>query len=455
MPAAGAPSMLEALGYRGKLAELLRSLGIDVYDRIAIERDGVVYEGILMPKPELSHPETIIIKLDNGYNVGVRVTPGTRIRLVRKGKPSLPVPPKIPLKLREDLPKVSILGTGGTIASRVDYKTGAVYPAFTAEDLYALVPELADLARLEMELLFNIFSEDMNPRRWEQIARAAARHIESGADGVVIAHGTDTMGYTAAALSFALRNLPVPVVLVGAQRSSDRPSSDAALNLISAVNVAANAPFAEVVVVMHGETSDSYCLAHRGTKVRKCHTSRRDAFRSINAKPLAKVYGAGKIELLRRDYVPRDKSRQLELRAKFDEKVALVKTYPGIPAEIIDFLVDRGYHGIVIEGTGLGHAPEQLLPAIKRAIEEGVAVVMTSQCLWGRINMNVYRRGVELLRMGVIPGEDMLPETALVKLMWVLAQTRDLKEVRRLMLTNIAGEIEPRSAPSYYPPMEV
>ncbi|RLF23374.1 MAG: Glu-tRNA(Gln) amidotransferase GatDE subunit D [Thermoprotei archaeon] len=445
---------LEEAGYAGKLLKVLRDRGIEVYDRIRVVKNGFLYEGVLMPKPELSHPSCIILKLDNGYNVGISITSETKIELVAKGRPAKPELPPVPLKIREDLPEVVIIGTGGTIASRVDYKTGAVYPALTARDLYNIVPELSDIARLKMDVLFNIFSEDMTPKRWEAIARTVAKYVEEGVAGVVITHGTDTMGYTAAALSFALQDLPIPVVLVGAQRSSDRPSSDAALNLISAVKIAAQSPIAEVVVVMHGETGDTYCLVHRGTKVRKCHTSRRDAFRSINARPLAKVY-KDRIVMLTSSYRRRDPNRQLKLEAKFDEKVQLIKTFPGIDPEIIDFLVDKGYHGIVLEGTGLGHAPEYILPSIKRAIEEGVAVVMTSQCLWGRINMNVYRRGVELLKMGVIPGEDMLPETALVKLMWVLAHTRDLKEVRRLMLTNIAGEINPRTEPLSYPPMEV
>ncbi|MCS7384638.1 MAG: asparaginase domain-containing protein, partial [archaeon GB-1867-097] len=199
-----------------------------------------------------------------------------------------------------------------------------------------------------------------------------------------------------------------------------------------------------------GSSSDEYCLVHRGTKVRKCHTSRRDAFQSINAKPLAIVKPNGKIEMLMEKYSPRREDKEYELKAKFDSKVALLKMYPGIREDLIETLIDRGYHGIVIEGTGLGHAPSRLLKTIRRAIEEEIPIVMTSQCIWGRINMNVYRTGVELLNAGVIPGEDMLPETATVKLMWILAQTRDLKEVRELMLTNIAGEINPRTTHGTY-----
>ncbi|MCS7365503.1 MAG: Glu-tRNA(Gln) amidotransferase subunit GatD, partial [archaeon GB-1867-035] len=307
-----------------------------------------------------------------------------------------------------------------------------------------------EIAEIDAEILFSIFSENMTPKHWEKIAEKTSKKIEEGFRGIVIAHGTDTMGYTAAALSFALQKTPIPIVLVGSQRSSDRPSSDAAINLICAVTAARKAPFAEVVIVMHGSSSDEYCLAHRGTKVRKCHTSRRDAFQSINSEPLAKITVKGEIEMLTEKYNKRRSDRKVELKAKFDPKVALIKTYPGMTGEIIEFLTDKGYHGIVIEGTGLGHTPESMFPAIKRAIEEEIAIVMTSQCLWGRINMNVYRTGVELLNMGVIPGEDMLPETAYVKLMWTLAQTRNLEEVKRIMLTNIAGEINPRSSHKYF-----
>ena len=402
-----------------------------------------------MPRPSLSEKPFIVIKLDNGYNIGVRFEKPISIVKVGKEKPPRPYHPEIVVKKNPKLPNVAIISTGGTIASRVDYRTGAVYPALKTEDILEFAPEIMDIANIEAEVLFSIFSENMTPHHWSRIAEEVAKKIEEGFDGVVVPHGTDTMGYTAAALSFALRNLPVPVVLVGAQRSSDRPSSDAAINLYSAVLVAGKAPFAEVVVVMHGETSDSYCLVHRGTKVRKMHTSRRDAFRTINDTPLAKVEN-GKITIMNKNFRPRSKDRSLTLENRFDDKVALVKIFPGIAPEIIDFLVDRKYHGIVIEGTGLGHAPERLYEPIRRAIEEKIPVVMTSQCIWGRINMNVYSTGRDLLALGVIPGEDMLPETALVKLMWVLGKTRNIDEVRKLMLTNIAGEINPRTTFTTY-----
>ncbi|AEC50967.1 glutamyl-tRNA(Gln) amidotransferase subunit D [Pyrococcus sp. NA2] len=420
-----------------------KNLNIGDYVEVTKIEDGdlVKYKGIIMPPYELSEGDTLVLKLDNGYNIGISIEKIKDVRVIERAKAKPEVHFKAELEKKEELPDVTIIGTGGTIASRIDYETGAVYPAFTAEELAKAVPEIFEIANVKTKLLFNIFSEDMKPKHWIKIAHEVAKHLNSGDEGVIIAHGTDTMGYTSAALSFMLRNLGKPVILVGAQRSSDRPSSDAAMNLICATRMAVSEA-AEVMVVMHGETGDTYCLAHRGTKVRKMHTSRRDAFRSINDIPIAKIFPDGRIEFLRKDFRKR-KNSEVWVDDKLEEKVALVKIYPGISSEIIDFLVDRGYRGIVIEGTGLGHAPNDMIPSIQRAIEEGTIVCMTSQCLYGRVNMNVYATGRRLLKAGVIPCEDMLPETAYVKLMWVLGHTQDPNEVREMMLRNYAGEITP------------
>ncbi len=430
--------------YSDRVKTLLKKKGIEIFDRIGVKYKTLHLEGILLPRPYVGDRDCLILKLDNGYNIGINIVNIDDIWLVKKARkkylPEVPIKHPVP----EDLPTVTIIGTGGTIASRIDYTTGAVYPTFSPEDIYSLVPELSGLARINVDLLFNIFSEDMNPKIWEKIAECVYKHIENGAEGIVIFHGTDTMGYTAAALSFVLQKLPYPVVLVGAQRSSDRPSSDTALNLISAFVTTLYAPFGEVVVVMHAESSDSYAHVHRGTRVRKCHTSRRDAFKSINSPPLAIVQGK-EIKLLEKQYKPRVKRDEVEFVNGFDDKVALIKFYPGMNPEIIDFLIDRGYHGIVIEATGLGHVGKQLLKSIDRAIHENIPIAITSQCIWGRVNLNVYSRGIELLKLGVIPCEDMLPETAFVKLSWILDKTRDMQKVRYLMLKNIAYEISKRS----------
>ncbi|MDI6847618.1 MAG: Glu-tRNA(Gln) amidotransferase subunit GatD, partial [Candidatus Bathyarchaeia archaeon] len=259
-------------------------------------------------------------------------------------------------------------------------------------------------------------------------------------------HGTDTMGYTAAALSFALQDLPVPVILVGSQRSADRPSSDAATNLIGAVTVAAKAPFSEVALAMHETPSDTSITLHKGTKVRKCHTSRRDTFKSVNAQLIARIENH-EITMLIEDYRKRDPSRKLVLKPEFDEKVALIKSYPGMNPTLIDWYVKKTYRGIVLEGTGLGHVGRYCFEAIRSAVKHDIVVAMTSQCIWGRVNMNVYDQGRDLLALGVIPLEDMLSETAVVKLMWIFGQTRDMEEAKKLLKTNIVGEFSPRTLP--------
>ncbi|MEM1606974.1 MAG: Glu-tRNA(Gln) amidotransferase subunit GatD [Candidatus Bathyarchaeia archaeon] len=431
------------IGYKGLALKILLESGVEIGDLIRIVRGSDIFEGILIPRSEYSDDRHIVIKIKSGYNIGVEVTPETKIeKISSEAKPAFIPPP--PPEQKIGLPRVAILSTGGTIASRVDYRTGAVRPVISASDLYSIVPELSEIAVIDAEILFSTFSEDLTPKHWSAMAEAVAKYIAKGVQGVVITHGTDTMGYSAAALSFALQNLPVPVILVGAQRSEDRPSSDAALNLIGAVSAASRAPFAEVAVAMHETPSDEAIVLHRGTKVRKCHTSRRDAFKTVNAKPLAKVI-ANNIYMLVENYLPRDPGRSLILKPNFDERVALIKFYPGMDPKIIDWHVSEGYRGIIFEGTGLGHVRRECFPAIKRAIESGVVVAMTSQCIWGRVNMNVYSNGRDLLAMGVIPLADMLAETALVKMMWCLAQTKDLEEVKRLMLTNIANEFSERT----------
>jgi glutamyl-tRNA(Gln) amidotransferase subunit D len=436
---------LEGSGYSGLVLEKLSSAGIKIGNRLKINQDGKEFEGILMPRSQVgTDPYHIVLKLDNGYNMGVKISPDSQIS---KGKTTRKTKPKGSDVLPEDnpsLPTVSVLSTGGTIASRVDYRTGAVNPALTAQDLYDSVPELRDYANVRAKVSMSILSENILTSDWTKIAKTIASEIRSGVDGVVVAHGTDTMGYTAAALSFALQDLPVPITLVGSQRSSDRPSSDASLNLIGATNLVGHANVAEVMVLMHAESDDSYLYAHRGTRVRKFHTSRRDAFQSINSYPIFRVEGM-EIEEISSPLMKRDVDRKLKLKPKFEELVGLVKTFPGVKSGLINHYVDNGYKGIILEGTGLGHVPELLQPSLKKAIDSGVVVAMTSQCYHGRVDMDVYRTGVELLDIGVVSCQDMIAETALVKLMWLLANTKTPEEAGTLMQTSLVGEIEMRS----------
>jgi len=433
----------EESGYKGEALKAIIKAEAEIGDIIRVTKNGQVYEGILIPRSEYGDEKHIVIKLKNGYNIGIRVTPDTKIEKIGKGvKPAFTPPP--PPVQNPELPKVAVISTGGTIASRVDYRTGAVRPALTASDLYSVVPELSDIARIDTQILLSLFSENIEPKHWTEIAKNVAEKIEEGTEGVVVAHGTDTMGYTAAALSFALQNLPVPVILVGSQRSADRPSSDAATNLIGAVTAAAKAPFAEVAVAMHETTSDTAILLHRGTKVRKCHTSRRDAFKSINAPPLARIKD-GKITMLTEHYRKRDPAKKLVLKPEFSDKVALLKFHPGMNPSIIDWFVEKGYKGIILEGTGLGHVGRYCFESLRNAVKHNVIVAMTSQCIWGRVNMNVYDQGRDLQALGVIPLEDMLPETAVVKLMWIFGQTENVEEAKKLLKTNITGEFSPRT----------
>jgi glutamyl-tRNA(Gln) amidotransferase subunit D len=432
-------------GYKGEALNAIKKVNAEIGDILRITKSSEAYEGILIPRSEYGEEKHVVIKLKTGYNVGIRITPDTKIEKIGKGTKPTFTPPPLP-KQNPKLPKVAIISTGGTIASRVDYRTGAVRPALTASDLYSVVPELSDIAQIDAQILFSLFSENITPNHWTELAKTIAKHIATGVGGVVIAHGTDTMAYTAAALSFALQNLPVPVILVGSQRSADRPSSDAATNLIGAVIAAAEAPFAEVVLAMHETPSDKAIALHIGTKVRKCHTSRRDTFKSVNAQPMARVQDK-KIHMLTEDYRRRDSSRKLELKPDFDEKVALLKFHPAMNPTLIEWFTENEYKGIVLEGTGLGHVSMYCFENLRKAVDKGVLVAMTSQCLWGRVNMNVYDCGRDLMALGVIPLADMLPETAFVKLSWVFGQTQNLEEAKNLLKTNVAREFSPRTLP--------
>ena len=423
------------MSYRGMAASILGGAGVG--DLIRVRKDGAIYDGVLMPRTELGDEEHIVLKLKNGYNIGIS-TSGAEVEVIQKGAPREikrgAIIPADPTK-----PPVTILGTGGTIASRVDYRTGAVHPSFTAQELLTAVPELAGLANISTKAICNILSENMTPSHWTEIARACTDELNRGAMGVVIAHGTDTMAYTAAALSFMLQDLWKPVVLVGSQRSSDRPSSDAPLNLVSAVRVACS-DMGEVTVVMHGSSSDDRCLVHRGTKVRKMHSSRRDAFRSINTLPLGEVTEGGVRALS--EYRRRKDGVEVKVDARLEERVALLKISPGMGQELLERAVDT-HRGIVLEGTGLGHVPEYLMEPIARAREEEKLVVMTTQTLYGRVDMKVYSTGRELLTRGGVSGGGMLPEVAYVKLMCALGRAKSYEEAKSLMETDLAGELGP------------
>lgn len=429
-------------GYKGSARAVLSDFGARVWGEVEVHTSRGDFKGILLPRSENDDDQHIVVKLASGYNVGVAVDSIQSIKEVGYKEAHYKIPEK-EFPVSPDKRNVKLLGTGGTIASRLDYRTGAVIPAFSPGELYGAVPELADICNLSTEKLFAVFSENMGPEQYKGLAVAIGKEIEKGIDGIVIGHGTDTMHHTASALAFMVQNSPVPIVMVGSQRSSDRPSSDAALNLMHATKTAAESDIAEVMVCMFGPTSDEYGLLHRGTRVRKMHSSYRSTFRTVGDVPLAMV-SRQYIRPLVSNYNRRRTDRNVNVLPYFEDRVTLLYYYPNMQPDIIHALIDAKYKGIIIAGTGLGHINKAVYPAIERAQREGVAVYMTVQTLWGYAHMFVYDTGRDLMAKGIIPLSNMLPEVAYIKLGWAFGQTDDLDKVKEIMLTPIASEITDR-----------
>ena len=418
-------------------------------DSVKVITAGEIRRGILMPNEET---DSVVIKLDNGYNVGIDKKNVKEIKVIEKYKAKQTTTRK-ELKKDAKKPTIAILHTGGTIASKVDYRTGGVVARFTPEEILEMFPELKDIANVKSRLIANMFSEDMRFKHYSLMCGAIGEEVKKGVDGIILTHGTDTLAYTSAALSFALENINIPVILVGSQRSSDRGSSDAAMNLICAAQFIAKADFAGVAVCMHEGTGDNSCLIMPACKTRKLHTSRRDAFKVVNGNAIARVnYETRKIEIIDKNYDSKPNGKKLIVKNKFEERVGLLKVHPNMFPEQFEFF--KNYEGLVIEGTGLGQAPvgmpneltkvhKKNLDEINKIIKNGCIVVMTSQCIFGRVQMHVYSNAIDLTNVGVISGEDMLAETAFVKLAWLLGNYKK-DEIKELIVKNLKGEINER-----------
>jgi glutamyl-tRNA(Gln) amidotransferase subunit D len=419
--------------------EILRSLPMGRRVEIT-EPDGRVWRGTVVPRHDLSGERIQPLKLESGYNVGVRVEPGATVRVLEDARavtatagPPATAPPVSPTGPATE---VVLLTTGGTIASRVDYETGGVRPVRDEREILSFYPDLEKGGPVRIVPVLDRLSEDMTPGDWILLADRVVAAFRDGAKGVAIAHGTDTLAITSAALSFLLADLPGPVVLVGAQRSPDRPSSDGPSNLAAAVRVAREGGFGEVVVVMHEGLSDGRYAIHRGTRVRKMHASRRDAFQSRNAPPLGHVTPEG----VHWNERPRAASAGMaRLDAPIDERGGLLWFYPGLSPERAAAFV-HGLRGVVLAGTGLGHVSTAHLPWIRAATARGVVVAMATQCLEGNVDPFVYATGRELQRAGVLYLGDLLPETAYAKLLWALGHGPDAAAVQALLLADVAGE---------------
>jgi glutamyl-tRNA(Gln) amidotransferase subunit D len=422
------------------------------------KKDKSIVEGIIMPNPET---DAVIIKRDDGYNMGVAKKSVKSVKVLEMYKATKDTPQE-KLKHNKNLPTISILHTGGTIASKVDYSTGGVVSTFTPEELVSLFPELKKITNINSQLLRNMWSEDMRFKHYSLMAKAVEAEVKKGVDGVIIAHGTDTLHYTSAALSFMLENLPVPVMVVGSQRSSDRGSSDAGMNLICAAKFIAKTDFCGVAVCMHDDEEDKACAILPATKTRKLHTSRRDAFKPVNDTAIAKVdYPSGKIYFIKNGYAKKNKKNKLVVKENMEEKVGILKLHPNMIPEQFELYKKLKYKGLILEAMGIGQAPinnidaftkghEKHLRILKELVKQGCVVVLTSQCIFGRVHSHVYNTAVKLKQAGIVYGEDMLTETAMVKLAWLLGNEKSKDIVKEQIVQNLRGEITERSTPDEF-----
>ncbi len=428
-----------------KIESFLKKHKLSVGERVRVETVNGSVVGTVIP----SARGFLDLKLDSGYNAGIETR---KIKSVKKLGKEKSIGKPVARKVEPDssLPIVSIVHTGGTVASRVNYKTGGVIAGFDVEDIVSMYPELSKVASIRSVFVENIMSEDITFRHYQKIGRAIKKEVEEGAGGVIVTHGTDTLHYTAAALSFAFEKLPVPVILVGSQRSSDRPSSDAGMNLVCAARFIAQSDFAGVALCMHSTSSDSRCSILPGTRARKMHSSRRDAFKAINSKPIAEVdYGSGEITFTGADY-PRESSlKECVLKDKFEPRVGILKARPNMFPEEFDFYRNNGFRGLILEATGIGHMPINTREnagnkkALKNLIDSGCIVCVTTQCIYGRVHETIYTNTRNLKSLGAIFLQDMTSETAFIKLAWLLGNF-DKKKAAELMSKNLRGEISER-----------
>ncbi len=429
--------MSEYTGYHGKSLEFLKKNEIIIGDSVKILAD-IIYLGIVMPRYQHSDDRHIVLKLKSGYNIGLEIS---KIKKVEKESAVEQIGEKsVAEKIEKNtkLPNILLLSTGGTIASKIDYRTGAVTPILTAKELNSAVPELAKIANIDTQELFSEYSENIMPEHWLEIAQRINKYVDSDYSGIIIAHGTDTMHYTSAYLSFSLAGFPIPIALVGSQRSSDRASSDAALNLIGATKFLTETKKNGIYIVMHQDQSDQEIACHIGTRVRKNHTSKRGAFQTVGENdPAFLIINNEVYSNMKEDFF---KTSKYNPRIKINQKVALVKYYPGYNPDMLKNIINAGYTAIIFEGTGLGHVGKNMYQVIKMAKQKGIFMGMTSQCIDGRVKMTVYESGRDLLDLGVTPLEDMIPEVALVKAMWVTGNTEDQQRIKEIMLEPIASE---------------
>ncbi|MEC9350997.1 MAG: Glu-tRNA(Gln) amidotransferase subunit GatD [Candidatus Thermoplasmatota archaeon] len=422
---------------------------------------GVVeHEGLALPP---AGPKLITLKLANGYNVSYPESYVESVEILDEVEMSEEEGPT-PIEQDESLPLVHLIHTGGTIASKVDYATGAVTARFEPHELLESVPELRSVARLRVVKLGNMWSDDIRPRHWNRMLRATEEAFAEGAVGVVITHGTDTLHLSAAAMGYGWSGNggrpPGRIVVTGSQRSPDRGSSDAAENLVAAVHWAAHGPAPSgyrdaSVVVLHADSSDGRCAVLPGIASRKYHSSRRDAFKSINQNPLAWINNDGtgpSIEMA--EHEPADARVEAISPMMFDEdtRIAQFIADAHLQPDLVMSVIKDGYDAILFHGTGLGHLPisdpqddspenTKLRLMLEDHCANGGVVVVVAQTIHGPMNMNVYAKGREQQEMGIIGHGSLCPPgSALVKLHHLLSRGGGQETVASNWTEDLCGE---------------
>ncbi len=411
---------------------------------VKVETKEKDYEGILL---ESYDPNIILLKLKSGYNIGIEKRKVHEIKEAKEQERGKSKEEVKEMKQKKGLPEVSIIVTGGTISSRLDYKTGAVKSLTKPEDIITLAPKINEIIKPVITSPFMIFSENQNEEHWKTLAKAVEKELnKSNIKGCIILAGTDTLHYISSALSFMLGKLNKPVILTYSQRSIDRGSTDALLNLTCSA-YASLSDIAEVMIVGHATTEDNYCLALRGNKVRKMHTSRRDTFRPVNTLPIAKIHENGNIEAMQK-YNKRNDRGKTTAQAFFEEKTALIKWHPNASPNILDFYIKEGYKGIIIEATGFGHVASEgkfsWLKKLEEAVKKNIVVCFAAQTIYGSLDPFVYSAGRAFHDTGILFLKDMLSETAFIKLGFLLAREKDREKVKKLMLQNLNNEFNDR-----------
>ncbi len=409
-------------------------------------KKGDLFKGLVM---QSSDSKILSLKLDSGYNVGLNKKNISNIKELKKAPEIREKKGTTEVKYNKNLKTITILHTGGTIASRVSYATGAVSPSFDAEDIVGMFPELKNIANIKSRLIGNMFSEDTRFGHYNLIAKEIEKELKN-VDGIILTHGTDNLALTSCALSFILENLNKPVLLVGSQRSSDRPSSDANINLICAANFIVKTNFNEVGICMHSRSGDDACYILPASKTKKLHTSRRDAFKAVNNKPIAFVTKEGNVSFLEK-YSKKNVHGNLKLKLfKENLKIGILRAHPNMFA--FEIKSCSKFDGLVLEGTGIaGNFPinkidvktkeHVLIFNELKKLARKIPIVISSNCVFGRINMNVYDTGRKMQEIGIIGNySDMIAETAFIKLAWLLSNYKK-NEVRDLFMKDFRGEI--------------